>query len=41
VANSTGVSDVDSEQMTETERTLTAAVRSVCVAIMHQAAGGA
>jgi hypothetical protein len=37
VANSTGVSDFDSEQMTETEQAPAAAVRSVCVALMHKA----
>lgn len=30
---------LDSETMTETERTLAAALRSVCVAVMHKAAG--
>lgn len=29
----------DSETMTEVERTLAAALRSVCIAVMHAAAG--
>lgn len=30
---------LDSETMTEVEQTLAAAVRQLCVAVMHQAAG--